>query len=114
MQIDLSEGVDESTSSVCLCAVIELTYSCIMVLSPRCIVGALALLDLEIMRFTRRERECLEWVARGKSSWDISIILNISENTVNFHLKNTMKKLGASRRSVAAIKAIKLGLIDPA
>jgi LuxR family transcriptional regulator, activator of conjugal transfer of Ti plasmids len=65
------------------------------------------------MRFTRRERECLEWVARGKSSWDISIILNISENTVNFHLKNTMKKLGASRRSVAAIRAIELGLIDP-
>lgn len=62
---------------------------------------------------TSRERECLIWSARGKSSWDIGVILNISENTVNFHLKNAMSKLKASTRVLAIVKAIRMGLIVP-
>lgn len=62
---------------------------------------------------TGRERECLIWSARGKSSWDIGVILNISENTVNFHLKNAMAKLKASTRVLAIVKAIRMGLIVP-
>lgn len=64
------------------------------------------------MQLTQRENECLVWTAHGKSSWDIAVILQISQNTVNFHIKNAMKKLGTNRRTVAAIKAIDLGLID--
>ena len=64
------------------------------------------------MHLTQRERECLRWTAQGKSSWDIAVILKISQNTVNFHIKNAMKKLETNRRIVAAIKAIYLGLID--
>lgn len=60
-----------------------------------------------------RERECLVWSARGKSSADIGLILNISDNTVNFHLKNAMAKLDASTRIMAIVKAIRLGLIVP-
>ncbi|WP_085026003.1 helix-turn-helix transcriptional regulator [Ensifer aridi] len=59
-----------------------------------------------------REKECILWVARGKSSWDIGTILKISENTVNFHIKNVMGKFGAASRTVAAIKAISLGIIE--
>jgi DNA-binding CsgD family transcriptional regulator/TolB-like protein len=58
-----------------------------------------------------RERVCLGWAAQGKSSWDIGVILAISENTVNFHIKNAMKKLETTSRTVAAIKALQLGLI---
>lgn len=65
------------------------------------------------VRLTGRERECLIWSARGKSSWDIGMILSISENTVNFHLKNAMAKLGASTRVMAIVKAIRIGLIIP-
>jgi LuxR family transcriptional activator of conjugal transfer of Ti plasmids len=64
------------------------------------------------MHLSPRERQCLKWAAEGKSSWDIGVILSISENTVNFHVKNAMRKLGVSRRTVAAIKAIDLGLIE--
>lgn len=60
---------------------------------------------------TTRERECLEWVARGKSSWDISRLLSVSEHTVNFHLKNSMRKLGVGSRVTAAVRATLLGLI---
>jgi DNA-binding CsgD family transcriptional regulator len=60
-----------------------------------------------------REKQCLGWAARGKSSWDIAKIMRITEHTVNFHLKNAMKKLNTSSRTVAAIKAVQLRLIEP-
>jgi DNA-binding CsgD family transcriptional regulator len=59
-----------------------------------------------------RERDCLRWTAEGKSSWGIGMILNISENTVSFHIKNAMRKLGTTSRTVAVIKAIRLNLIE--
>ena len=59
-----------------------------------------------------RERECLQWVAKGKSSWDIGKILEISENTVNFHLKNALHKLDANSRTLAVVKAIRYGLVS--
>jgi LuxR family transcriptional regulator, activator of conjugal transfer of Ti plasmids len=60
-----------------------------------------------------RERECLNWTALGKSSWSIGKILGISESTVNFHIKNVMKKLKTNSRTAAAVKAMSLGLIEP-
>ena len=65
------------------------------------------------MQLSQRERDCLNWAAQGKSSCDIATILMISENTVNFHVKNAMKKLDTSTRIVAVIKAIQMGLIEP-
>jgi DNA-binding CsgD family transcriptional regulator len=65
-----------------------------------------------IIELSQRERDCLAWTAQGKSSWDIGMILNISENTVNFHIKNVMRKLDTTSRTVAVIKAIRLGLIE--
>lgn len=62
-------------------------------------------------QLSAREKECLEWVARGKSTWDISAILTISERTVKFHIKNAMLKLGTSSRIVAVVRAIRLNLI---
>lgn len=61
---------------------------------------------------SRRERDCLRWIAEGKSAWDISVILQISENTVNYHVKNAARKLGTTSRTVAVVKAIRLNLID--
>lgn len=47
---------------------------------------------------TPREKEILEWVARGKSNRDISDALGISEHTVKNHLKNIMQKLHMENR----------------
>lgn len=62
---------------------------------------------------TVRERDCLQWIARGKCSWAIGAILNISVNTVNFHIKNAQRKLDSSTRTLAVVKAIRYGLINP-
>jgi DNA-binding CsgD family transcriptional regulator len=64
------------------------------------------------IELTARERECLRWTAEGKSSWDIGMILKISNNTVNFHIKNAMRKFGTASRTVAVVKAIRLNLIE--
>ncbi|MGI9488264.1 MAG: autoinducer binding domain-containing protein [Geminicoccaceae bacterium] len=60
---------------------------------------------------TPRERECLAWMARGKSSWDVGLILNISENTVNFHMKNIMAKFNMNNRVLIILEAVRQGLI---
>lgn len=60
-----------------------------------------------------REHSCLSWAARGKSSWEIGMLLTISVATVNFHLTNAARKLGVRGRTLAVARAIRLGLIDP-
>ena len=62
---------------------------------------------------TGREVEALSWVAKGKSSTDISVLMNVSERTVNFHVNNVIRKLGVATRVQAAIRCALLGLIDP-
>ncbi|WP_042954103.1 LuxR family transcriptional regulator [Rhizobium leguminosarum] len=63
-------------------------------------------------RLTEREKECLSWVAKGKSSSDISCILGISVDTVNYHVKNAMRKLESGNRIVAVLRAARFGLIE--
>ncbi|WP_287213649.1 helix-turn-helix transcriptional regulator [Mesorhizobium sp.] len=51
-------------------------------------------------------------MSQGKSSWEIGTILEISRYTVDFHLKNVMRKLDSTSRTLAAVKALKLGIIE--
>ena len=54
--------------------------------------------ELPSLYLTDRERECLTWIARGKSAWAAATILGVSHHTVNFHLKRCMAKLGVTNR----------------
>jgi len=60
---------------------------------------------------SKRELEVLNWLQRGKSSWDISMLLHISERTVNFHVDNIKRKLDAVNRPQAVSVAVQQGLI---
>lgn len=64
-----------------------------------------------LTRLTRQEKECLRWCKEGKTNWEIGEILLISEKTVEFHLSNVMRKLGATNRITAVILGIKQGVI---
>jgi DNA-binding CsgD family transcriptional regulator len=66
----------------------------------------------KIIVLSNREKEVLNWLKQGKSSWDISVILGISERTVNYHVYNVMQKLEAINRPQAVATALHLGLID--
>jgi len=58
-----------------------------------------------------RERECLQWVAVGKSDWEISEILSISEKTVNTHLERVKKKCGVRTRTQAVVHGLRTRVI---
>jgi DNA-binding NarL/FixJ family response regulator len=60
-----------------------------------------------------RERECLTWSARGKTSPEIAAILNLSKRTVNFHIENACRKLNVATRTEAVVKAASGRLISP-
>ena len=62
--------------------------------------------------FTPREREVLKWVKDGKTAWDISQILSISERTVKFHVQNIMRKVNATNKAQAVAICVENGFID--
>jgi LuxR family transcriptional regulator, quorum-sensing system regulator BjaR1 len=59
-----------------------------------------------------REKECLQWTAVGKTSSEISLILKISEHTINHYLSSVCQKLDASNRAHMVSKAMRLGLVQ--
>jgi len=61
---------------------------------------------------TRRERECLQWCAEGKTSWEISQILSISQHTADWYLASAGRKLAAANRLHAVAEALRRGLIS--
>lgn len=62
---------------------------------------------------TPRECQCLTHAARGLTSFDIGLRLDISERTVEFHFAGIRSKLSAANRQEAVAKAIALGFIRP-
>lgn len=60
-----------------------------------------------------RERECLHWVAVGKTDWDISEILGISQQTAHKHISNALRKLRASTRAHAVAIALSTNILEP-
>lgn len=60
---------------------------------------------------TRREIEVLTLIADGCRNRAVAEALNISEETVKMHVKNTMAKLGANDRTHAVTIAIQRGFI---
>jgi NarL family two-component system response regulator LiaR len=64
-------------------------------------------------RLTRRERDVLELIARGRSNKRIALELGISEKTVKTHVGHLLAKLGVTDRTQAALMAVEEGLVGP-
>jgi LuxR family transcriptional regulator, maltose regulon positive regulatory protein len=60
---------------------------------------------------SNREREVLEELTNGRSNKEIARLLDMTEHTVKFHLKNIFTKLGAERRTEAVARAKELRVI---
>ncbi len=65
------------------------------------------------MLITARELDCLKWMAAGKTAWEASVILGISERTVRFHLNAAREKLDCLTTTQAVAKAVSQQLISP-
>ncbi len=67
--------------------------------------------ELNCVRLTRRELECLHWVALGRTDVQIGETIHRVASTSRFHVENAIAKLGASNRTEAVAIALELGLI---
>ncbi len=60
---------------------------------------------------TSRELQCLEYLALGKSAEEIAIILNISPNTVNWHLKQLFKRWDVVKQTQVVAEGFRRGYL---
>jgi DNA-binding NarL/FixJ family response regulator len=65
-----------------------------------------------IEALTTREHDVLALLADGLPNRDIARALAISEHTVKFHLASIFGKLGASTRTEAVQRGLRLGVIE--
>lgn len=74
-------------------------------------VAALLAEHLDEEELTTRELEVLQLIRDGFKNKQIADRLSISENTVDFHIKNITDKLGANDRTHAVTIAARRGLL---
>ncbi len=65
----------------------------------------------ESLIVSARELDCLRWTAAGKTAWEASRILGISERTVRFHLNAAREKMHCATTTQAVAKAVAAHLI---
>jgi DNA-binding CsgD family transcriptional regulator len=68
--------------------------------------------ELPMIVLSDREQEVLKWCAAGKTRQEIGDIVCLSSHTIDFHIRKLMKKLDTSSITVAAFKALHMGLIQ--
>ncbi|MFL1501198.1 LuxR C-terminal-related transcriptional regulator [Pseudomonas sp. O64] len=64
------------------------------------------------LSFSAKETQILTLLAEGQSNKAIALAMDISENTVKFHLKHVFTKLCVDSRTAAMAAALRLGLLD--
>ncbi|MBE2973167.1 response regulator [Priestia megaterium] len=63
-----------------------------------------------IDHLTKREKDVLKEIAKGKSNKEIGASLHITEKTVKTHVSNILSKLGVQDRTQAALYAVQHGI----
>lgn len=78
-------------------------------LSERTVASQIAAGDAAAL--SQRERQCLAWAARGKTLAEAAVLMSITPRTVEFHLENARRKLGAVTIAHAVAQAVRRGLL---
>ena len=64
-------------------------------------------------RLSPREQEVLELLAHGWRATQVAAHLGLSTETVRTHIRNAMRKLGATTRVQAVAIAVERGVVSP-
>lgn len=67
--------------------------------------------DFDLPELTLREREILQLISAGRTNKEIGRELNLTDNTVKFHLRNVFGKLRVNTRTAALSAARHLGML---
>lgn len=62
---------------------------------------------------TQREREVLQYVAKGLNNKEIGDLVGCTRFTVKFHVQNILQKLGVADRTEAVAAAMQRGILRP-
>lgn len=65
----------------------------------------------QVSTLKERELQCLQWTAAGKTAWEISKIMSLSESSVNKCLDKCVVKLMCVNKTQAVAKALRFGVI---
>ena len=87
--------------------VVQYAYRCLK--SPHPTRGKVS----ETAVLSRRELECLQWLAAGKTLTEAACILGISERTLRFHVNNARDRLGVATTMQAVVAAALSYGFDP-
>jgi DNA-binding NarL/FixJ family response regulator len=68
--------------------------------------------SIEIEKLNDREREVLQFMAKGLGNRDIAEQLFLSEGTVRNYVSSVFAKLGVNDRTQAALVAVRYGLVE--
>ena len=68
--------------------------------------------EAEAIALTSRELEILRWIKHGKNNAEISEIMSVAVKTIEYHVGNILKKLGAGNRTAAVVIAIRNKLLE--
>jgi DNA-binding CsgD family transcriptional regulator len=68
--------------------------------------------SVQNVQLSKREHECVSWTSQGKTSYEIGMILGLSENTINNYLVAASRKLGAVNRAHMVGKALRENIIS--
>lgn len=92
-------------------AVTDARFNEVQALSSMCFMRLDRIINeqRQVFELTRRQIECLYWTALGRSSREIATELGLTENTVTYHIKAAMSRLGTNSRTVAVLRCIAAG-----
>jgi LuxR family transcriptional regulator, quorum-sensing system regulator BjaR1 len=68
--------------------------------------------QLPVIKLHSRERECLQWIAIGKTDQEIAMIIGLSPNTVRMYVEQAKDKLGTPNRTAAVVQALRRSAIS--
>ena len=67
---------------------------------------------MDYIALTEREKLVVNYLVKGLNNEEISNIIHISIHTTKAHLESIYEKLSVHNRVQAAIKAVKLGIVE--
>ena len=68
--------------------------------------------ELPCIILSDREQEVLKWCAAGKTRLEVGDIMCLSIHTIDYHIRNILRKLDTNNITLAAFKALHMGLIQ--
>lgn len=69
-------------------------------------------LKSEVKPLSKREKEILNYIAKGLSNKEVAEVLGLSSTTVRTHLEHIYEKLNVTNRVEAVTEGIRQGIID--